>query len=472
LTADRGIPPLAASNQIRVTERLKEVHAAGGTQETLTIEWRGQPLHVEVIDMPVKDLFYNPNTHRIRAQRSHDPVLDEAIDKDPWSPQSQDYLHYLLQALPRDPSVRDPDFDVLIESLREFKQTDPGLISREGILVNGNTRRAALKELGVAEMRVGVLPASTTWDDISAVELSLQLRKDHRREYSYINRLLAIDEQVKAGRPLSEIAREFHIRLKTCEQDVWILSCLNDLIGRSRTGDQKLRLMHFEEAQEKLRELHRRYEKEAAGNKESANILREMRLAAVALEFSKTDIRVIEPEFRNRYLDNYLPPTLKTAPAPGPGEISVPGINLTIPNSGAKLTAAKALTDTILKARAVSLAGSQVTPAESLESAHTYNEARAAFKGAIDSADRERRQSKRSHAASARIADACVELEQCVTDLAVARGSNSLDEEAYDESIQRLRVTLRKLAEASARSIRAPGDGVTWLLEISAEDSL
>lgn len=466
---DFGVPPLAGHNRALVEERLKEAREAGGVKETLTVEWRGQPLHVEVIDMPVKDLAYNPGTHRIRAQRSHDPARDRALEADPWSDESQEYLHSLLQGLPKDPLVRDPDFDALLESLRDFRQTDPGLITRDGVLVNGNTRRAALKELGVPSIRVGVLPESCTWADISSVELSLQLRKDHRRDYSYINRLLAIDEQVASGRLIGDIAREFRIRQATCEQDIWILNCLRDLIARSSTGEAKLRLLDFEDHQEKLRELHRRYVKESAVNKDKADVLKESRLAAIVLGFSKTDVRFIEPDFQGRYLDRALPESLKAAQPAASATVAIPGLNRSVKAAGAEVAAAKSLTDSLLKAKAVEAAGDLVPASQVTESSRTIAAAKDAFSDALDFAGKDARVRKRRQAAPDRITDACQDIEQCITDLVMARGSNSLDEEAYDEAVQKLRGILGKLAFESARSIKAPGDGVSWLLEAVAE---
>lgn len=124
----------------------------------MTVDWNGQQAHVEVIDLPLSSLYYNPSTHRIRAQRSHNAERDEALDKDPWSAESQDYLDFLLKADPENTSVRDKDFDVLKDSLDQFGQNDPGLVTRHGVLVNGNTRAAALRDLRAQSMRVGVLP--------------------------------------------------------------------------------------------------------------------------------------------------------------------------------------------------------------------------------------------------------------------------------------------------------------------------
>ncbi|MGO4428911.1 hypothetical protein AB4Z54_61830, partial [Streptomyces sp. MCAF7] len=111
-----------------IKKRLEEVKTSGGTRETVTVDWNEQRVPVEVIDLPLAGLYFNPSTHRIRAQRSHDAERDEALDKDPWSVDSQNYLKRLLKAEPKDPNRRDPDFDKLMDSLKQFGQNDPGLI--------------------------------------------------------------------------------------------------------------------------------------------------------------------------------------------------------------------------------------------------------------------------------------------------------------------------------------------------------
>ncbi|MEV6724049.1 transcriptional regulator [Streptomyces xanthochromogenes] len=463
MSKDYGRPPQAEENQERVRKRLAEASSTAGPRETLTVEWRGAPLHVEVIDMPVTSLYYNPGTHRVRAQRSFDPAQNRRLEEDPWSSLSQEYLQHLLKALPADPAKEDPDYHVLRDSLQSFKQTDPGLITRDGVLVNGNTRRAALAELGVANIRVGVLPESCTWADVDAVELSLQLRRDHRREYSYVNRLLAIDEQFSLGRKPADIAREFRIRTATCEQDLWILTCLRDLIERSQDGDVALRLLDFEDHQEKLRELHRRYIKESAVSKENADLIKETRLAAILLGFSKTDVRLIEPDFNARYLDKRLPQELK--PAAAPAAVAIPGLGRTVRAADPKVGAARALTDSVLKAKAVEGAAEAVAAHRLMAATSTFQSARDAVESALEPAGKDARVRKKKQAAPDRINDACQDLEQCITDLVMSRASRSLDEEVLDEAVVKLRETLAKLAAECARSVVEPGEAVAWLLD-------
>ncbi|MFB8206901.1 transcriptional regulator [Streptomyces sp. NPDC056010] len=461
---DFGLPPHAAKNKVTVEQRLEDAAADGGLQETLTIEWRTKPQVVQVIDMPLDQLYYNPGTHRIRAQRSYDPQLDRRLDEDPWSIESQDYLNYLLKAEPSDPSKRDKDFDALKQSLSDFRQNEPGLITREGILVNGNTRAAALRELAVAEIRVAVLPDSCTWADINRVELSLQLRHDTRRPYSYINRLLTIDEQVEAGRPLREVARDFRIRESTAEQDLWVLSCLRDLSDRSTAEGVRLRLLDFEDAQERLREVHRAYAKESKSDVQKAELLKENRLAAIVMNFSKTDLRLIESDFRNRYLEHRLPEELKPVPAVAPGRI-IPGINRAVKAEAPQVAAARAFTDSVLRAKAVVRAKEKVPAAQVEAASSVFDAAHKAVEAALEPAGKDARVRKRKQAAPDRLNDACQDIEQCITDMVLASGARSLDEEALDEAVLKLRATLKKLAQTTAQTIEVPGEGVEWLRE-------
>lgn len=471
MSDDFGVPPIAAENRVLVEQRLEEVHEAGRVAETVTVEFRNQRIHVEVIDMPIDRLYYNPGTHRVRAQRSHDPARDQTLKENPWVEESQEYLHYLLTALPADPSVRDPDFEQLKESLREDKQNEPGLITRDGILVNGNTRQAALKELGVTHIRVGVLPATTTWVDINNVELALQLRRDRRRDYSYINHLLAVDEQTRLGMPVQEIARNFRTTSPAVERDIWIINQLRDMIRRSEDNGFALRLMDFEDAKEKLFELFRAYSKEHSKNKERADILKESRLTAIVFNFAKTDVRYIEPDFRKRYLDSRLPESAKPdATAPSSASKNIPGLNRQVRSASVEVVAARNLTDMVLKSKAVQKAGDKATPEQVKDATKVFNDLHSAFDDAVDLAGREHRLRKKRHVAPDRVEAAASSLEQCITDLALARGNASLDEGAFDDALVRLREVMSRLAAEAEKSMPLASEGVRWLRDASGTE--
>ncbi|MFD8422337.1 transcriptional regulator [Streptomyces sp. NPDC059466] len=470
MPTDFGVPPIADENRAKIEERLKDLRAGGAVPETLRVEFRGGPIHVEVIDMPVDQLYYNPATHRINAQRAYDPAQEEALTKDHWSDAGQNYLHHLLTAMPSDPHQRDPDFDKLKESLRDHRQNEPGLISREGVLVNGNTRRAALKELGVQYIRVGVLPASCTWDDIRSVELSLQLRPDRRREYSYVNQLMAIEEQITRGLPLAAIAKLFHTSTPALERDTWVLGQLRDLVKRSEHGQARLRLMDFEDAKESFAELYRTYVKEKDRNKEAADTLLEYRLAAIVLDFAKTDIRKIRTDFREKYLERYLPEGSTMVAQEAPKTVSIPGLNRSVPAPSSETAGARALTDALLRAKATQKSVSATTAEELTAANNSVSSLRDVFEDSIQDAHKVDRERKKRLAAPDRVSAAVKELQQCVTDLALARGNNSLDEGAFDDALLTLRQALTKVSVEASKSIQLPGEGLSWLRETVADE--
>jgi hypothetical protein len=457
-------PPQGKVIQSMVKERIKEAIDANG--EKITIEWRGEPKHLYVISMPVDVLYYNPDTHRIRAQRTLDPVRDRALEADPWGKPGQDYLGTLLKCQPSDPDKIDPDFEALRDNLEIVGQRDPGLITVHGILVNGNTRCAALRELGEKYIRVGVLPESSGWDDINTVELSLQLRKEHKREYSYINRLIAIDEQIKMGRRSEDIARDFHIKTKTLDQDRWVYGVIRDAIVRSQTEDgSSLRLVDFEDHQEKLRELHRAYASTAATDRDAAEALRESRLAMIVLGYAKTDVRFAQADFHEKYLEPKLPATIRPQ-VRDTGPISIPGLaGVSVPDAAPAAKVTKALTDSLLQAKSTVQSRAKADLASVSAAAETLAKAKAAFDRALEPAGRDMRLQQRKLAAPERLSDACDDIELCAGELAQARSRRALDEEAFDDAVIRLRAAMQKLARQAARTFPEPGDGVAWLLD-------
>ncbi|MEU4794430.1 ParB/RepB/Spo0J family partition protein [Streptomyces sp. NPDC023327] len=466
---DFGVPPTATETRTLVEARLHEVRSGEAVPETLRVEFRNRPIHVEVIDMPVAQLFHNPGTHRVRAQRDHDLGREEQLKKDPWSTASQDYLRSLLMAMPADPHKLDPAFEELRQSLKEHQQNEPGLITRDGVLVNGNTRCAALKDLGTQTIRVGVLPASCTWTDIHSVELSLQLRPDRRRKYSYINELIAKEEQIALGLPMAGVAQRFHTSTPALERDMWVLGVLRDLVARSKNGHFALRLMDFERAQERFAELYRVHTKEKAKNRERADVLLENRLSAIVLEFSKTDIRHIGADFQGRFLDQRLPESFKAAATPAPTTVAIPGLNRTVQAPGGEVAAARAVTNTLLKAKAVQVAEDTAT-GEQLEAAKdSIEKLHEVFEESIEFAGRDNRLRKKRQAAPDRVTDACKDLKQCITDLNMARGNNSLDEASFDDALLNLKEVMGRLAAEAGKSIQIPGEGLTWLISVVDE---
>jgi hypothetical protein len=461
-------PANAADVRSVVEERLEALKSQGGTQETETVEWRDGKVHVPVISMPVDLLTYNPATHRIRAQRSTDPVRDRSLDDDPFGATAQAYLHDLLMADPADPSKVDPSFDALKEDLREHGQNDPGIITRAGMLINGNTRRAALKELGHPSMRVGVLPPDASDADLLSIELSLQLRRDHRRDYSFMNFLLTLDEQARSGRKPADIQKDFRMRATTFEQCRWILEFVNEAISRSNVTTEagsarSLRLVDFETHQGKLEELYRAYTKRKATSPEEAETLRELRLLALILDKSKTDLRLIESDFKEKYLIGLVPRATEQS---GAG-VKIPGTKVVAKGPSADVQALKQFTTDVLRAKAIELSPGASTPTEAKEAGDQLREVRDAMERALDRAGRQGRILKKRLAAVDRISDAVDDVDLAIAAVAEARTTGNFEPEDLAEVLDGLRSSLTKLAQIVTRGSDSELAGLAWLRSVA-----
>jgi hypothetical protein len=459
-----GMPPKGEEIKSVINQRLKQAMNEDGAK--VTIDWRGEPRHLYVISMPVEMLYFNPDTHRIRAQRTLDPQRNQAIEEDPWGQAAQEYLHDLLRQRPANPDQIDPDYTALMDELDDVGQREPGIVSPHGILVDGNTRASALIDLGERYIRVGVLPEDTSRQDINSVELSLQLRKDRRREYSYINRLIAVDEELKRGRSESDVAKDFNIKLATLQRDRWVYQLILDAIDRSKTEQgSSLRLIDFEQHQEKLRELHRDYTKLSTTDPDAAKRLMQSRLAMVLLDYPKTSLRLAEADFYSRYLESRLPEDLKPKSSVS-APVAVPGIpGLTLPAQSDDAAATEALTNQLLRAKALSSDGVSATAEEVATASAVMKKARDTFDIAVKLAGQNAQLVKRQTAVPERLTDAAEYVTQCASEFAEAKAKRALDEEAFDDALIVLRDSLQSLARQAGRTFTAPGEGVAWLLE-------
>jgi hypothetical protein len=460
-------PPNAADVQSVVQGRIDALASLKDAKETLTVEWRGTQIHIPVISMPIDLLSYNPGTHRIRAQRSTDLAREKDLESEPWGHSAQNYLHNLLMGDPADPTKIDPSFIALKEDLREHSQSDPGIITRTGVLINGNTRRAALKELGAPNIRVGVLPSDAGHEDLQSIELSLQLRKDHRRDYSFMNFLLAIDERASSGQIAAKIQKDFRIKATVFDRSRWILGFVRDAIERSKICLNNgviagLSLVEFESHQGKLEELYRAYMVLAAKSSGEAQALREQRLLALVLNKSKTDLRLIEPDFVKKYMKGQLPAVPVASP------LNIPGTTLTVQGPDPELMALRQLTTNALQARAMAAAKGGATPLEVAKATNTLVTLDDSLVKALDHAGKQARVVKRRLAAADRVSDACDNLDFAIEAVAAARSTANFDPEDLDEILVTLRSKLEKLAMIVARGTQSTSEGIAWLQSATA----
>lgn len=133
----------------------------------------------------------------------------EALRENADSAETQGLLHRLLMAHAAD--QRGP----IEQELRRLRQqTEPLLVTADGVVLNGNRRLAAMRNLLAedpetfacyADVAVAVLPAGCAPADMEFIEAALQMAPETKLHYGWVNRRLKLRRQVE----VLELPREW-----------------------------------------------------------------------------------------------------------------------------------------------------------------------------------------------------------------------------------------------------------------------
>jgi len=128
-----------------------------------------------------------------------DPNNAEIL-KDPGDDRAQDLIQKQLLELIKEAGLE----RILVAS---GVQEEPLLLSYDGFVVNGNRRLAVLRKrnIGGGYVDVCVLPKSVTKDEIQLIELRLQMDNPGKSEYSWVNQLLTIRNNLDTGIPKEKL---------------------------------------------------------------------------------------------------------------------------------------------------------------------------------------------------------------------------------------------------------------------------
>jgi FtsZ-binding cell division protein ZapB len=276
--------------------------------ERVRIAWKDSDLMTTVIEIPLASVVLNPRSHRIRAQLESSQKR-ELVQRDPFSDDAQAVIADLLRNTER--------FDELRDNLKDAGQIDPGVVTHTGLLVNANTRCVALRELGSNRyIRVAVLPEDAPEEEIDRLELRLQMKRDFRRDYTFTNELLFIEDLVKKYKyKPREIALEMgwssksnNAGLKRAEeqvqQSIRMLTIIREV--QELSSGEQLQLTNFDDARQSISELDDEYERLKKNDPAAAARLRDTRLVALLSGVGYREMRLIDETFLDDYLADAL----------------------------------------------------------------------------------------------------------------------------------------------------------------------
>lgn len=219
-----------ASRQQHILQALRQHNEQqGGTRDTLRVPLRGYRV-LEVVEVPLNLPALNADSFRIAPLLEDHPRAHE-VRRDPYSPEAQEIVAGLVRKAHR-------HADELKESLIDG-QDQPGVITRNGKLINANTRCVLLRELGregkipSTTIRVAVLPADVTGAEELELESVLQKQKEHKDEYNLVSELMMI-KKLHEGAQMSDAAIARRLRISGGTRRVADLRAVLDLMERAR----------------------------------------------------------------------------------------------------------------------------------------------------------------------------------------------------------------------------------------------
>lgn len=190
-------------------------------------DFRGDSYVPKVVSLPIDMPVYRmENCRTFSAQQSeiakngHDP---EFFAKGQEKASAQQAQHEILAKLARKGTA---SVTPIIDVLDADGQREPILIAHSGVVVNGNRRLSAMRELyrspdgGVdarfSHVKCAVLPFDATTDEIDDIEADLQARPQTKLDYDWIGDAQLIRRQIGKGRSSKEVAD----RLRRSKADI------------------------------------------------------------------------------------------------------------------------------------------------------------------------------------------------------------------------------------------------------------
>ncbi|WP_242213167.1 hypothetical protein [Bacillus cereus group sp. BfR-BA-01383] len=173
-------------------------------------------------ELPLELTYCSHKNSRIGAERmqyekGHNVVIEEG------NPRHMKAIMNML--LPNN-----EESENLINQMKAPGQTEPGLITKSGRLINANRRRAALERIGAKTILVSILPDETTEEELFDIELGLQITTDYKEDYKGINRLFMIRRGIELKHSIENLSKKFSMKKKDIERGLKVLEKVEEFL--------------------------------------------------------------------------------------------------------------------------------------------------------------------------------------------------------------------------------------------------
>jgi hypothetical protein len=209
--------PQSAASRIAFLKKRVEAAKKDGAA-TQQIPFRDDQIHPPRIKIPADFPRYrlqSGRTHRRQAEYIETHDLPPDFFTDPESEEAQSAQHKILLGLIDEEGLR--------KDLLEREQLFPLVLTKDGYVVDGNRRTAALRDKGAEQLEAVVLPDDADAVDLYETELELQMARETKAKYSWIDEALHVRYGIDMlGESIEKIAK----RMRMSKDDV------NELLGR------------------------------------------------------------------------------------------------------------------------------------------------------------------------------------------------------------------------------------------------
>jgi hypothetical protein len=216
------------SYQVRMqSPAIREAKIAASVQASVDTrdfyDFRNQKLQLKLIRVAQDLLIYRMENFRTYIDQ-HSYIIREKLAPDFFlsgqeNESVQQLQHEILEKLAR--KGRADSVAPVIDVLKVEKQREPILITSRGVVVNGNRRLAAMRELHdedntafaeFSHIDCLVLPADATPEEIVDIEARLQAKPETKLDYDWIGDSLLVQKLIDLGRTIPQVAERLNRR--------------------------------------------------------------------------------------------------------------------------------------------------------------------------------------------------------------------------------------------------------------------
>ncbi|MFF9081720.1 hypothetical protein ACF1BR_18805 [Streptomyces rubiginosohelvolus] len=189
-----------------------------GVRKTMPVPaWPRSERELPVVELEVAWVRFSVINHRTKAEQIREQGKagrNDLFSRDPLGEEAQRAQYSIL--------CGQEGFEDLKSDLKSRRQQEPAIVTADGVLINGNRRSAAMRSLFVEDdvrsaqyITCLVLPADATAAELVDLETELQVAKDFKQDYSWINEALLIEELYeRENKDFKRVAERVHRKVE------------------------------------------------------------------------------------------------------------------------------------------------------------------------------------------------------------------------------------------------------------------